>query len=99
MKLEEEAARIDRVLNGSDICPEDVGLSPLGIIDEGLGVLKRLVETHDKSSKQLETFLRDRKELSSDNIENLGTHLKVMLDDLAESDSGDSKDLLKRIVY
>ena len=95
MKLEEEAARIDRVLNGSEISPEDIGLSPLGIIDEGLGVLKRLVETHDKSSKQLDNFLKDRKPLSNDNIESLGTHLKDMLDDLAESDSGDSKKQLR----
>jgi len=85
IKVEEEAERIESVLLDSRNDLDRQPTSPLGIIDHGTQLIKKMMETHDNNSKRLDEFLSQRKEFPEEGIANLETHLQELLDDFEEN--------------
>ena len=96
-KNKEHAARLaeEAALN-ADTKPmrtEDIIVTPAILIEEGSGLIKRLVQIHANSAKDLESFLKERKNLPKHKIEALTNHLQDMLDS-AGAEAADSKNEL-----
>ena len=88
LKISEETDRIEGAINKNNL---DVVLSPLSIIDQGTNVIKKLVESIEDNSKNLESFLNGRKDIPKGKIESLGNHLKEIIANNEAFESDESK--------
>ncbi len=88
LKVLQEAERIETVLDSqTDL---DRPTSPLGIIDHGTQLIKKMMEAHDTNSKRLDMFLSQRREFADENITTLETQLKEVLENLEENNHAES---------
>ncbi len=90
-KIKEEKDKIEEALERKKQMEEGF-ISTLGLIEQGTNTIEQLVGEHDDNTKNLEAFLKGRKELPQDKIDTLGNHLMDIIEnnELKGQDSDES---------